>query len=115
MNKNLAPQKTWKGEYNYSLLNIGQELEDTHRREQKSLQLKHRSQKINLRNISVKIVKKQTSYWYRLQYSVEQWSTEKEKCKGLHDLVHIRVRSTGLEMHEAHNSCNRKLITFISL
>jgi len=54
-------------------------------------------------------VKKQTSYWYRLQYSVEKWSTEKEKCKGLHDLVHIRVRSTGLEMHEAHYSCNRKL------
>jgi len=93
--KNWAPEKTWKGENNYSLLNIGQ--------------------KINLRNISVKIVKKQTSYWYRLQYSVKQWSTEKEKCKGLHDLVHIRVRSTGLEMHEAHNSCNRKLITFTSL
>jgi len=91
------------------LLNIGQQLQDTNRREQKILQPEHRSQKINLRNVSVKIVMKRTSYWYRLQYIFKQWSTEKEKCKGLHDLVHIRVQSTGLEMHEAHNSCNRKL------
>lgn len=65
--KSWAPEKTWKGENNYSLLNTGQQLQDTNRREQKSLQPEHRSQKINLRNISVKIVKKQISYWYRLQ------------------------------------------------
>lgn len=97
------------------MLNTGQQLQDNNRREQKSLQPEHRTQKINLRNISVKTAKKQTSYWYRLQYSVKKWSTEKEKCKGLHDLVHIRVRSTGLEMHEEHYSCNKKLFTFISL
>jgi beta-xylosidase len=56
--KNWAPETTWKGENNFSLLNIGQQLQDTSRREQKSLQPEHRSQKINQRNISVKRVKK---------------------------------------------------------
>ena len=33
--KNWAPEKTWKGENSCSLLNIGQQLQDTNRREQK--------------------------------------------------------------------------------
>jgi hypothetical protein len=65
VNDELTPDKTWKGENNFSLLNIGKQLHDTNGKggenTEKTITRKADLQTINLRNIIIKIVKKQIS------------------------------------------------------